>query len=211
MAVITISREFGSQGGTIAERVAETLGYTLVTKHTFEKILRQYGLVQLDDLYKSSGFWAQLDSTNQDLIVRLNTIILGFAKLDNMVILGRGGFAVLRDYADVLHVRIQAPFDVRVQHVMVREGLSVSEAEKYVAQNDKARARFVQGFYDTDFYSTRAFHLVLDTQKIPVETASTWIVETVHCLSKQEFGDVLTTRQIKVDPILESAIHQVLS
>lgn len=209
MTVITISREFGSQGGMIAQRVADKLGYMLVTKHTFEKILRQYGLVQLDELYQSSSFWAQLDSANLDLIARLNAIILGFARLDNRIILGRGGFAVLRPYANVLHVRIQAPFPVRVQRVMARENLSLLEAEKRVAQNDKARAKFVQGFYEADFYATRAFHMVLDTEFLPIETISSWIVEAAHTLSSRKMDKALTTQNIEVDPILASAIQEV--
>ncbi|HNB54310.1 MAG TPA: cytidylate kinase-like family protein, partial [Anaerolineales bacterium] len=167
------------------------------------------GLVQLDELYKSASFWAQLDSANLDLIAQLNTIILAFAKQDNMVILGRGGFAVLREYANVLHVRIQAPFAVRVQRVMARENLTLPEAEKRVAQNDKARARFVQGFYDADFYSTRAFHLVLDTGLLPLDTATAWIIEATHHLTNRLPG-AITTQQIEVDPILARAIQEVL-
>lgn len=198
MTVITISREFGSQGGMIAQRVADKLGYTLVTKHTFEKILRQYGLVQLDELYQSSSFWAQLDSANLDLIARLNAIILGFARLDNRIILGRGGFAVLRPYANVLHVRIQAPFPVRVQRVMARENLSLLEAETRPAENDKARAKFVQGFYEADFYAhPGVFHMVLDTEFLPIETISSWIVEAAHTLSSRKMDKALTTQNIE--------------
>jgi len=212
MTVITISREYGSQGECVAQKVAETLGYQLANKHTFEKILRQYGMVQLDELYKTAtSFWARVDMANLELVSMLNKITLGFAKLNNMVILGRGGYAVLHDYADVLHVRVQAPFDVRVRRIMEREGLQdVAVAEKVVAKNDKARAMFVQGFYDADFYTTRSFHLVLDSSVIPLETAATWVVEAARLLEPRSFRDSLTTRNIEVEPILAGAIEQVL-
>ena len=47
MTVITISREWGSEGTAVAQHVAEEMGYRFVAKNTFEKILQQYGLVQL--------------------------------------------------------------------------------------------------------------------------------------------------------------------
>ncbi|MCB9134513.1 MAG: cytidylate kinase-like family protein [Anaerolineales bacterium] len=210
MTVITISREYFGGGEPVGKRVTDELGYRLVTKQTVEKILRQYGLVQLDELQKSPGFWARVDASNLELISRLNTIILGFAQLDNMVIIGRGGFAVLREYANVLNVRIQAPFTVRVQRVMASQNLSETEAEKLVTQNDKARATFVKGFYDVDFYDTRPFQLVLDTHLVPVERASDWIVEVARNLANREFGEALTTQKIEVESILANAIQEAL-
>ena len=94
---------------------------------------------------------------------------------------------------------------------MARDSLTATEAEKLVTQNDKARAMFVQGFYDADIYSTRSFQLVLDTAVIPLETASRWIVEAARILANRAFGDALTTPKIVVEPILADAIQQVLA
>jgi HD-like signal output (HDOD) protein len=48
MSVITISRDFGSEGEYIAEKIAQTLGYHLVDKEFFTTVLNQYGLVWAD-------------------------------------------------------------------------------------------------------------------------------------------------------------------
>ena len=212
MTVITISREFGSEGEIIAQQVAAKMGYCFAAKHTFEKILQQYGLVRLDELYKSApSLWARLDITNLELVSMLNKIILGIARLDNVVILGRGGYAALSGYANVLHVRIQAPISVRVKRIMEREGVDdVAKAAEIVAQNDKARTMFVQGFYKADFHTAGQFHLVLDTSVISVDTAVTWIVEAARSLANHSFVDVLTTPETDVDPILADAIAKVL-
>lgn len=213
MTVITISREWGSDGTVIAQRVAEEMRYRFVAKKTFEKILQQYGLIQLDNLYKSvPGLWARLDNANLQLVSMLNKIILGIAHLDNVVMLGRGGYAALSDYADVLHVRIQAPFSLRVKRVMEREKWTdAAEANKLVAINDKSRAQFVQGFYDVDYYTARQFHMVLDTGVIPVDTAAGWISEAAALLANRSFVGSLVTQEIDVDPILVDAIAQVIT
>lgn len=45
MAVITISREFGSKGSEISQSVANTLGYAYVDKESIEKVMAQFGLI----------------------------------------------------------------------------------------------------------------------------------------------------------------------
>jgi cytidylate kinase len=211
MTIITLSRELGSNGTTIARQVAGTLGYRFVDKRTFERILQQYGLVEFEELYDSApGFWARFDSSNLQIVAMLNKTILGIARLGDVVILGRGGYAALRGYADVMHVRIQAPFSLRVQRVVEDQGLDVEDAATLVAQNDKARAMFVKGFYDADYYTASQFHMVLDTAVVPVERATAWIVEAAKALADRSPDDALTTRAIEVDPVLASAISDVL-
>lgn len=212
MAIITISREIGSDGEAVARGVAAKMGYRFAAKNTFENVLYQYGFVGFDGIYQSApSLWARSDIANQELISMLNKAILGIARLDNVVILGRGGYAALSSYADVLNVRIQAPFSTRVKCILDREGFEkIAKAEKHVAENDKARATFVQGFYNAEFYDTRQFHLVLDMSVIPVNTAIEWIAGGAQLLANRSLVDSLTTQDIVVDQVLADAINQVL-
>jgi cytidylate kinase len=202
----------GSDGALVAQQVAEKLGYRFVDKQIFERILQEYGLIEFEDLYDSApGFWARFDSTNLQIISMLNKTILAIARFGDVVILGRGGYAALRAYADVLHVRIQAPSPIRAQRLMETEGYGrIDEANSVVARNDKARAQFVRGFYDADFYTTSQFHLVLDSSIIAVDVAATWIAQASRSFATRSFAGALTTNAIDVDPILASTIEQVL-
>lgn len=51
MAVITISRQLGSRGASLARDLAKELGYEFVDKSVINKVIRQYGLHQLNDIY----------------------------------------------------------------------------------------------------------------------------------------------------------------
>ena len=210
MTAITISREYYAIHSTTAAEIANRLGYHLVTKDTLEHVLRQYGKVHLQELYEAPNFWSSANPSNIELISLLNQTIQGFAKQDNVLILGRGGYLVLQDYANVLNIRIKAPFGVRVQTLMEKEGLEKTEAEKVVNHNDEVRANFVKDFYEQDFYNTRSFRLMLDTGIISTETAAGWIVHTAQCLDTQSFGNAKTTHDIKLDIVLERTIKQVL-
>ena len=210
MTVITISREYYAIHSTTATEIANQLGYQLVTKDTLEHVLRQYGKVHLQELYEAPNFWSSANPSNIELISLLNQTIQGFAKQDNVLILGRGGYLVLQDYANVLNIRIKAPFGVRVQTLIEKEGVEKKEAEKIVKHNDEIRANFVKDFYSQDFYNTRSFRLMLDTGIISTETAAGWIVQAARSLDTQSFENAKTTHDIELDVVLERTINQVL-
>jgi cytidylate kinase len=119
---IAISRLIGSEGTKIAQRVAESLGYTLVNKSVLEGIFRQYGLTKFGEVYTSSpNLWDLANAKNLDIVSMLNETMEALAHRGHMLIVGRGGYASLSKYADVLNVRLQAPFAVSVERVMPGE------------------------------------------------------------------------------------------
>jgi cytidylate kinase len=211
MTTITISREFGSDGRRIAEQVAEKLGYEFIDKPILEKVFRQYGLTKFGDLYSSAPSIWDLASANNLLIVSiLNELMEALAYRGNVVILGRGGFASLNDYADVLNIRIQAPLADRVERVMDREVLDDrQQAEAKVKADDKARRRFVKMFYNKEIDEETYFNLVIDTGTVSIEMAINWIIEAARSIEQKEFGaGAVTTRKIKPDPVLLDAIEE---
>ena len=214
MAVITISNELGSGGVDIGQRVAQSLGYEFVDKHTSDGILRQYGLTKFNDLYNSVPSILDLVNSDNLLIVSmLNEILEALAQRGNIVILGRAGFAVLGEYADVLNVHIQAPFSARVQRVMAREGLTdLQTAEERVREDDDVHRKFVQRFYNKHWDEPSDFDLVLDTGSLPSEMAVKQIVEAARALEQKVPGkDTVTTATIEVDPVLADAVTKVMA
>jgi cytidylate kinase len=214
MAVITISRELGSGGSDIAHRVAEMLGYELADKNTIDSIFRQYGLTKFDDLYNSiPSFLDILNADNLLLVSMANEITEALAKHGNMVIIGRAGFAVLADYADVLHVHIQSPFAERVRQVMAEEGLTDAQAaEERVKDDDTVHRTYVQRFYNKQWDEPSSFDLVLDTSSLSGEAAAQQIVEAAKTLGQKAVGsNAATTTTIEVDPVLVDAVEKALA
>ena len=213
MATITISRLLGSEGAAIAEKVAQKLSYPLVTKQTLEKILEQYGLDHLDGFYKAPPrLWSRLDHETRQLVSMLNAVMLGIARHGDTVLLGRGGYAALKNLAGALHVRVQAPLQTRVRKIVEREGSGdIRLTEKLVKDNDRARAMFVNGFYDADFHRAEQFHLVIDTGQIPVEPAVEWIVAAGRIADASPAAGTYLAKDIDEDPVLQETIDRVLA
>lgn len=211
MSAITISREVGSLGDTIAEQVAARLGYQLVDKNTIEKIFIQYGYVDFKEAYNAASFWAHFDPRRAEMVNFLNRIVEALVARGGVILLGRGGFAMLKDYADVLNVRIQAPFALRVRRVFEsRAFASLSQAEEAVRENDRMRRDFVNSMYAERWDSVSAFDLVLDTGKITSEQATDWLEAAGRQTSLPQPIGTLTTRAMTIDPVLADSVAQVL-
>lgn len=215
MSVITISREFGSVGDDIGARVARRLGYHLVDKEFIGALLREYGLLNFEKEFETpQGFWdafnVQRGQRRDAMVEMLNKVVRGVARHGDVVIQGRSGFAILAGYADVLHVRLQAPLAVRVQHVMVQQEVTAEQAAAIVRDGDKARKYFVEDFYGVPWGAIEAFDLVINTDKVPQELAEAWVIDAAKALALRPAGDRPATASIEVDPVLAQAIGKDL-
>lgn len=213
MAVITISRELGSEGKAIGQRVADELNYRLVDRSTMEGVFRQYGLTKFDDLTTSvPNLWDIINADNLLIVAMLNEIVEALATIGNVVILGRGGFAVLNEYEDVLTVRVQAPLPVRAQRIMDRRKLAtLHEAEEIIKQDDMTRGKFVQMFYAKRWDQETHFDLVVDTGTLSSDMAVNWIIEAARSLEEKGFAkDAITTSKIEVDSVLMDAVTEAM-
>jgi cytidylate kinase len=215
MSVITISREFGSEGDYIAQQVAQTLNYHYVDQKFISIILGQYGFVEFDKEYATlPTFWERFDAQREKqrevMIKMLNEVIQAIAHHGNVVLLGRSGFEVLGGFADVLHVRLQAPFSVRVGRVMAQQKIPIEQAESVVKNNDKVRVAFVEEFYRVPWNAIHAFDLVINTGKISPDLATSWVVNVVQAPVTSLEIDKPTTASIVVDRILAKAVSDVL-
>lgn len=216
MAVITISREFGSEGDTIAEQVAQVLGYHLVDKTLVGTLLSQYGLVQFEKEFDTlPGFWerfsAQREQQRAQAVSLLNQIVQALARHGHAVIVGRSGFAILRDFADVLNVRIQSPLAVRVKRVMAHQGLTAERAEAIVRESDKSRAAFIEAFYKVRRDDASAFDLVIDTSKVSPDLAVIWLCQAAKALAEHKPDGRPTCDSIDADPVLAAAVSDALA
>lgn len=217
MAVITISREAGSGGTYIAEKVAERLGYHFADRSMAVAVMEEYGYSHFEQEFDStSSFRLDLVRSGQErpelrpIIDLLPQVSLALAHHGDVVILGRGSFAVLGGFADVLNVRVQAPFGARVKWFMEHENIPKGEAEALVRQRDQARSAFVTSWYGARVDETSLFDLVIDTGKVPLDSAVDWLVEMAPILEARKDGHGRTAGGIQVDPALASTVSQKL-
>jgi CMP/dCMP kinase len=194
MPVITISRQYGSGAVQIAERVCELLGYSYFDKNLMVGVAADMGISERDvvdfseDQYRMRNFLERLFGrrrmkpevkpvASDDASLHVETLseadginlvrdtILAAYKHDNVVIVGRGGQAILREQPGVLHIRLHAPLGARALRVKERQGLSLGEATDLARSKDEAAAAYLTRFHGIDWDNTMLYHLVINTGK----------------------------------------------
>ena len=215
MSVINISRDFGSEGDYLAEKVAKTLRYHFVDKEFFGSVLNQYGLVEFDAEYDARpGFWEKLNDQRyerrDEVMDMLNKTIRAVAQHGNVVILGRSSFEVLGQFSGILNVRLQAPFPVRIKRVMEEMKIPLEEAEVLVKENDKVHIAFTEEYYKVPWDAIHAFDLVINTGRISPDLAATWVVEAVHAMGTIQEPGKPAISSLEIEPILKKAVSDAL-
>ncbi len=112
-----------------------------------------------------------------------------------LVIVGRGGQAVLKDVTDVLHVRIEAPLEDRIQRVKEelrknRQSYDSSidlrrEAQNWIVKRDEASADYLKRFYNIDWTDPTLYHMMINTGKLSLEHAAQAIVIMAQVIGAQ--------------------------
>lgn len=115
----------------------------------------------------------------------IQQVILDYAQQGDVIIVGRGGQAILQDMPGVLHVQIIAPEPRRVHTLMERLGLDEKEAERRIRQSDKERGRYIKHFFGKEWREPTLYDLVVNTGKIPLDLAVHVICEAANRITTQ--------------------------
>ncbi len=176
MGVITISREFGSGGETIARLVAEKTRFLLVNKETITQGLAEHGIEKPAPRLEAALRDEDLAEAVHSYIEAMHDYIYDLAIRNNLVILGRGGSVLFRDYPPAIHVKVIAQFTHRVKRVAKLYDLNTETAVKLVKEQDRDTSRYYRQLFDINWANLRAYDLVLNTEKMGLEDAADMII-----------------------------------
>jgi cytidylate kinase len=104
----------------------------------------------------------------------------------DIVIMGRGAQVILKDKPSALHVRVEAPWEDRVQRVKEQRNLrgeaARRAAEEIITREDDASADYLRRFCDVKIDDPLLYHLVLNTGKLSLDTAAQIVVDAAKAL-----------------------------
>jgi cytidylate kinase len=100
----------------------------------------------------------------------------------NVVVVGRGGQAILKDMPGVLHLRMVAPFAERIRRTQHTLNITRAEAVQVVTERDRAAAEYLQRFHGIAWDDPLLYHLVINTGRWTAGRATQLIVDAVRHL-----------------------------
>jgi cytidylate kinase len=199
--IVTISRQTASGGAYIGHLLAGKLGYKYVEREVLYKAAENLG-VEIADLKQSdecsSSFVENLMKSfvfgtpeaasvppsrrpiyDQELFEVESRIITAIADQYDSVIVGRGGYFMLRERPNVVNVLIHAPMDFRIKRFRKWHPASEDQAREEITSTDRQREKYLKNMTNTDWYDARNYHFCLDAEAVGFETAVRMIIDLV--------------------------------
>ena len=209
MPVIAMTREMGSGGREVAQRVADKLGLTLILHHLVEHDLAEHLQVRDNAVHHllegGATLLERLQVGSKRLAHYTAEEILELANRGNVLIRGWGACVVLRDVPHVVRVRVCAPMEVRERAVMERSGLKDrSDARREIERNDAAHMNSLRSAYGVDRDDSALYDLVLNTDRNSTETCAKLVCDLVE---RPEFQETEHSRTILNDKALEAHVR----
>ena len=187
---ITISREFGSGGRWLGEKLAEALNFELYDRSLINEAAQESGLAPevfesaeeeaanklLFNLaisgYVSTSVFAQANVPLCDRVFAAQSrVILRLAEKGGCVIIGRCGNYILRDNPNCLKIFVCCSLPDRARRAADDLKISPSEAEALCAKTDKGRANYYEYYTDWRWGDPHSFDLTLNTSFLRLEEA----------------------------------------
>lgn len=200
--VITISRQLGSGGSYLGQRIAQQLGFSYADRQILQRASEQLGIDEAcvadrNDRLQSS--WDRLFQffavgnpegtfspppltviSDEQLLRGQRCIIEELANRGSCVIVGHGSFHLLRGHPRALHVFAHASKKFRQERVMRLYGISsATEAERILDKADQDRENYIRKLAGRNWFDARNYHLSLDTSRIGFDESERIILSLV--------------------------------
>ena len=202
MAVITISRQFGSGGKTLGKMIADRMGYTFADSDIIQEIAKEANVSQdwVESFEKEAGTklsriissmvsqrWLDRILKDErgylDEQIYLDYLVLIIAKMadeGDTVILGRGSQYILDDHPDAFHVLLIDELENRIKFMMEHYDMNEKRAARIVNNEDKRRMGLYSKLGKKDYDSPSLYHLVLNMSRFSLEKAANLICSMVN-------------------------------
>jgi hypothetical protein len=195
---VTISRQTGSGGHAIAEKLVDYLQkqspkdmcpWTIFDRNLVERALEDHNLPQRLSRFMPEDRISEISDTMDELfglhppswtlVRQVTDSILHLAQLGNVVIIGRGANVITAKMSSVFHVRLVASLDRRIEYLEQLRQVSRKAAAQFVEEEDRGRRRYLRKYFEKDIDDPLLYHLVINTDLVTFDEAAGMIGDAV--------------------------------
>ena len=207
MPIITISRQYGSGGSEVAQRVAKALGWAVFDNEVVEQVAARLGLTAAEVSAREervSSLAERMASAlamgipevmpvvgdimsqpNEERLVEMTRLVMEEASRSGpAVLVGRGAQAMLAESDDALHVYCYASFDALVRYAIAHLGASPDDAPRVVRDVNRHREQYVKRHWHRDWRDFTNYDVCLNTARLGLDGSAATIIE----VARRRFG-----------------------
>lgn len=194
--IVSISREFGSDGYKIGKLLAKKLGVEFYDKQLIRLEAEESGLsesfieaheqemsrgIVYDFLTASYAMYNEALSPLETLFAAQTRIIRRIAaESESCIIVGRCSDYILYNDPNSFRVFIHANPEYRAANIAQRHGVNLEEAKAEIARTDAARARHYENFTGREWGNTKYFNLAVDSGVFGAERSAELILSAIE-------------------------------
>ena len=123
---------------------------------------------------------ANLPPLDDEFHLAESSVITQIAENCSAVIVGRGGYHLLRDNPRHLAVFLYADADFRLKRIQGIYNVSAEKAAKLMESSDQDRKHYLHNVIGSDWTDARQYHLSLDTSTLGFALAEDIIMDCMH-------------------------------
>lgn len=185
--IITIGRQFGSGGKSVAVALGNKLNIPVYDNELISKAAEDYGFskeifsnndekkhifkLAIANLINGGG-----ESSSAKLFAMQSETIRRIAEQGSAIIVGRASNYILRDLDCTLNIFLTAPIDNRIGRVCERTGMPADKAKAFIEKQDKDRASFYNYFTFGDWGAATNYDLCIDSSKLGIDGTADFII-----------------------------------
>ena len=192
LPVITISREPGSGGRIVAQKLAAKLNVEVFHQEVLHEMAKraevseqllatmdERGLSVLEDWISSLVYERHM--WPDEYLKHLMNVIGTIGKHGRAVVVGRGANFILPP-EQRFRVRITAPRRYRIGKVAQEFNLSEEDAKRRVIKTESDRKAFIRKYFNTDIADSDNYDLTINTKNLSVDHAASVIAAALGCV-----------------------------
>ncbi|RZB33884.1 MAG: hypothetical protein SRB2_03277 [Desulfobacteraceae bacterium Eth-SRB2] len=200
MAVITISKEFGTESDKVASQASQRLGYEYIGDHLIAEIAKelhvseseaeifrktsQSRILRFVDRYTCSIVQKVVDREygcldDKNYYETTKKLVQNVYESGNAIILGWGGQCILRGKPNTLHVRLIKDEETKIKEVMQNRNLEHKAAKAFIEREEGDLKAYIEHYFNEDWNAAHLYDLIIDMGKTSVEKAVDLICDNV--------------------------------
>jgi cytidylate kinase len=194
---VTISRQAGCGAVVVAEKLAgylkerlpEEAPWKIFDRNLMETVMEDHNLParlarflpedrvsQLDDIVADVF---QVHPPTEAVVQQTTETMLKLAGLGNVILIGRGGNVITARLPHVIHVRLVAPLEKRVEQAHQFYHMTETKARKFCLSQDRARERYLKKYFNADINDPVLYHAVINTGMVTYDYAARMIGDAI--------------------------------
>lgn len=206
MSIVTISRQYGSGGSEVAERVARALDWQLYDNALADEVAARLGVStselsareeRLPSLGERLAAAISLGAPevmpmvgdvavppSEERIVEVTARVMEEAVLAGpAVLVGRGAQCMLATRSDALHVFCYAPLEALTAYAVSNLGLAAVDARAHVLAMNRRREEYVKRHWAREWRDLANYHLCVNTAWLGLDGAA----ELIERVARERF------------------------